>query len=86
MTGTAALVGGRGVKGVEDGDAGFHDELDLAEKSDIGKRVALDGDEVGEFAGFDGADAILPGEEFGGGGGGGADGFERGKAALGERD
>ena len=86
MTGSALLVGGRGVEGVEDGDAGFHDELDLAKKGDVGEGVALDGDEVGEFAGFDGADAILPGEEFGGGGGGGADGFKRGQAALGERD
>jgi len=74
------------VERVEDGDAAFHDEGNVAEEGDVGERVARNGDEIGEFAGFDGADGVLLVEKFGGGGGSGANGFERSEAALGQRD
>lgn len=74
------------MEGVHDDCAALHYELDLAEDGDVREGVALDGDEVGELAVFEGADLVLRVEKFGGGCGSGADGFERGEAALGERD
>jgi hypothetical protein len=74
------------VEGVHDYAAALYNEFDLAQDGDVRQRIALDGDEVGELAGFDRADVVLLLEKFGGGCGGSADGFERSEAALSEGD
>jgi hypothetical protein len=56
----AGLIGGRNVEAVHDRDAVLHDEFYISQDGDVGERVAVDGDEVGVFAGFDGTDTILP--------------------------
>ena len=47
-------------------DAGLHDEVDVLEELDVLERVAVDGDDVGPFAGFDRADVVGPAHEVGG--------------------
>src|SRR3984885_15503376 len=63
-------------------DTGFHDEVDVLEDLDVFERVAFDGDDVGPFAGLDGAYAVGPAHEVGGVDGAGLDGGERGHAEL----
>src|ERR1700676_5301726 len=64
--------------------AAFDDDFDVLEDGDVDQRVAIYGDEVGVLAGFDGANAILPGHELGGVDGGGANGFNGRVAAADE--
>ena len=49
---------------------------------DVGERVARDGDQVGELAGLDRADPVLPAEQLGGVGGRGLDRLHRRHALL----
>ena len=41
-------------------DAVFHDEYDFLDGVDVLNRIAVDRDDVGEFPGLDGSDAIGP--------------------------
>ena len=63
--------------------AGFHDEFHGLQDVDVGERVAGDGDEVGEVAGFEGADFVSPAKEICGVDCGGLDSVERLHAPLG---
>ena len=57
-------------------DAGLHDEGDVLEEPDVFERVAVDGDDVGPLAGFDGADAVGPAHEVCGVDGAGLDALQ----------
>ncbi len=59
----------------EDG-AFFHYEEDMFGLADVFERVAGDGDDVSEFAGFERADFVGEAEEFGVDGGAGAEGID----------
>src|SRR4029077_12860272 len=45
--------------------AAFHHEADTLQFVNVRNGVARNGDEIGEFAGLDSADAVLPAEHFG---------------------
>jgi hypothetical protein len=60
-----SLVKKGGLEFVFDYGAAFHDPEDALQLGDVGERVVADGDDVGEFAVLEGADAILPAEELG---------------------
>src|SRR6202008_3898448 len=45
--------------------ATFHHKLHLLQSGDVFQRVAVDGDNVGELAGFEGADFVGPAEQVG---------------------
>ena len=44
--------------------AAFHHEIHLLQLRDIGVGITGDGDDVRPFAGFDGAELVLPAEQF----------------------
>src|ERR1017187_7908847 len=54
----------------------LHHELDFAKLANVGERVATDRDDIGEFSGFDCADAAFHAEQLGGVRRGGADHFD----------
>src|SRR6185369_1462584 len=60
----------------------LHHELDALQDSDIGSRIALHGDQVGELAGFDRADVTGPSHQLGRGGRRCADRLQRGQPAT----
>ena len=49
---------------VLENDAVLHHEGDLRHQADVGQRVALHGDEVGELAGFERSEAVVDSEQF----------------------
>ena len=53
-------------KVIPDHFAVFHDESNALEFGNVGEWIARDGNEIGEFPGLDGTDAVLPAEHFGG--------------------
>ena len=54
---------------VFDHGTAFHHERYILQDTDIDKRIAIDGDQLGEPAWFDSADAILPTHQVGDGSG-----------------
>ena len=65
---------------VFDHGTAFNHELYILQDNDIDKRISVDGDQVGELAWFDGANAILPTHQVGSVDGSGTNGLKRRQA------